>query len=773
MRAAKHWLSNCKTQWLLIIDSADDPQIDLQDYFPEGERGHILITTRAPQNRRLGTVGPQSLHFEGLEQEDARSLLLQVAESKPVPWDSITQKFAASITEALGFLPLALMHAGKAIMNKLCKLDEYLKYQAKEVERVRKAQDLHGDNIYMNVYSTWEFNYRGLQNKGTVKADDAVQLLKLFAFFHHDNIRVDFLVKAAINPAKERSEREKEETSVAVAGSVQIRKSWSSVFEDFMIQLVEFLYYKDRTPSVLPEFIRDSRAFDDHGIRLKHALHQLNQFSLITYNEMNDSYSMHPVVHKWARERRDFGDMEQAVWCRAATIALAQCIMLPPLATTEADEQLRRDLLPHVAHVRERQREIDQRIRDKRQNSMKSWLHEPEVHSRTDIENMARFSRVYVQAGEWDEALKLQLSVEAFCLRMVGPKHTATMLIKLALSRTLWELSRGGEAAELQQQVLNTCQSTLGGSNKRTFQAMDALGESRWSQGRFTEALQLHKRAYEGMDLTLGPESEDTLEAEHHLGRAYSSLWQLKPARSHLSKAIHGMKHSETLGPEHLDTLMAMSDLAMTYLEDEGCTDSTTKEMDKARQGMEEVLRKRERKLGKEHPFTLWAVVNVARLKAAVGQLEEAKVDIKTSLSIAERNFDAQHLGLLFGKLHLARVLASLERYQDAEKLLVEVVEGHKGRTVLNGGDHFDRYKASGQLSICLKMQRRLDEAVARCQESIHGLEVLGFSDHPYTEQLQSLHQEMTGRLLTTGEKPVTLAERKAPNITKRASTFA
>ena len=776
VRAAKHWLSNCKTQWLLIVDNADDPRLDLQKYFPEGERGHILITTRAPRKRRLGTVGPQSLHFRGLEQDDARSLLLHVAESKPIPWDSNTQKFAASITEALGFLPLAVMHAGKAIMNNLCKLDEYLKHHTEEKQAVRKARDLQGfqerDNIYMNVWSSYEFSLRKLEEKETMEADDALQLLKLFAFFHRDNIRVDFFYKAATNPDIERSELEKEDTILDGGGPDPIRKSWSSIFQNFMIQIVEFLY-KERTPSVLPEFMRDSKAYHLHGIRLKEALLQLTQLSLITYNETNNSYSMHPVIHTWARERPKFHTMEQAVWCRAATIVLAQCIMFPPLASSEADEQLRRDLLPHIAHVRECQAEIDHRIKQNRQDSLTSWLHEPEIANRTDIEHMARFSRVYVQAGEWDEALRLQLSVEEYCLKWVGPEHTATMMIKLALSRTYWELSRGGKAAELQEQVLKTCESTLGRTHKRTLQAMDALGESRWLQGRFAESFRLHKKAYDGMDLTLGADREETLKALDHLGRVYSSLWRPERARAHLNKAIDGMKRNANLGPEHLDTLMAMNNLAITYLEDEGGKDSTVKEMNEGRRDMVEVLEKREKKLGKEHPFTLWALVNVARFKAAMGDLEEAKADIHASLAIAERNFDAQHLGLLFGRLHLGHVLLRMERYEEAENLLVEAAEGHQRRSELNGGDHFDHHKALGHLSTCFKMQRKRDEAAERCQEAIRGLALLGFDDHPFMEQLRSLNEELTGSRFTDSEAPIPLAERKAPHITKRASTFA
>jgi hypothetical protein len=43
--AGKYWLSQLEEPWLLIIDNADNPDLELTGFFPEGDRGHILITT--------------------------------------------------------------------------------------------------------------------------------------------------------------------------------------------------------------------------------------------------------------------------------------------------------------------------------------------------------------------------------------------------------------------------------------------------------------------------------------------------------------------------------------------------------------------------------------------------------------------------------------------------------------------------------------------------------------------------------------------------------
>ena len=742
-RAAKYWLSNLKTQWLLIIDNVDDPEVRLGDYIPEGERGHVLITTRIPSNRNYGTVGPQFLRFGGLKDEDASILLLKAA-SMPVPGDSRSQGFAASITKALGSLPLALLHAGKAIMKRLCTLENYLQYHQIEKQKVRRARDLSrfqkGDNIYMNVYSSFEINFRGLQNKGTTEAQDATQLLQMFSFFHRENIRMDFLTKIATYPIIESEELKKTETRQQAMKAISKTKTWTDIFKNMALELAMFAY-KERTPPVLPHLFRNSSEFEQFGeFRLLAALNELTQLSLLTYNEVNDSYSMHPVVHTWARERPEFSAIEQAVWCEAAATALAQCILLPPLANGEADERLRHELLPHIDHVRERQKEIDQRISEAQKSRRTNLLLSKPKMSRTQVAQLARFSRVYAQAGRWGEAKELQLIVKNFCSDVLGEEHPTTMKIKLALSGTNWQLGRGSEAAELQVRVLQVYSTSLGEDHPDTLKVMDVLGESRWQQGRYTDSEKLHERALRGMIEVLGADHVDTLKAMDNLGRAHATHWRTGKARELHSKAIAGMRKNKELGPTHLETLTAMNNMAMTYMEYGGDAHSSKFELEHAHQLLLEVIKAREVKLGKEHPYTLWAMANLARIKCAQGNLAEAEADIRNGLGIAERNLGARHIGTLFGKLYLGDVLVKQNRLADAEKLLVEVADGHRNTNVANNGEHPDRLKALELLSTCYQLQGRLDESLVVCGHAIEGLIALGGHAHPYMKILRDKH---------------------------------
>lgn len=477
----------------------------------------------------------------------------------------------------MGSLPLALIHAGKAIKSGLCKLDDYLHYHKTERQRVRDAQAkgfLRSDEIYINIYSTYEINFQGLINKamveskgGRTEAKDAIQLIQMFSFFHRERIRLEFLTKAILYPKLEQEQQLKDQQRAAADSSNLKKRSWAQMLKEFALDAMVFLS-NDRTPPVLPDALRHADGFDrDNEFRLRAALNELTQLSLITYNDNDDNYSMHPVVHAWARERPELSTIEQAIWCQAATTALAQCILLPPLANTEEDERFRRDLLPHVDHVRERQHEIQETIgRNKRKSRRPNWLFSRPTKTRTQMIQLARFSRVYAQCGRWDEAKRLQLEVKDF-VAPLGPEHPSSIRIKLALSVTFWQLSQGNEAAELQSQVLQAHIDLYGEQHPDTLKVMDVLGESRWQQGQFTKSLKLHEQAFEGMKRKLGPDHENTLKAADNLGRAHATFWRMEKARELHVMAVVGMRNNSKLGPMHLDTLVAMDHLALAFLE--------------------------------------------------------------------------------------------------------------------------------------------------------------------------------------------------------------
>lgn len=128
--AALHWLSNQDEDWLLIIDNADDADLDLIEFFPQGANGHILITTR-DQDCTFGNIG--SMAFYGMQESDANELFFKVAN---ITDSTENRQHVRKILYELGYLALAIVVAGSAIHQGYCKLKSYLKY----LERVWRGR---------------------------------------------------------------------------------------------------------------------------------------------------------------------------------------------------------------------------------------------------------------------------------------------------------------------------------------------------------------------------------------------------------------------------------------------------------------------------------------------------------------------------------------------------------------------------------------------------------------------------------------------------------
>lgn len=70
------WLVSREERWLLLLNNADDPKLNLQEFFPNCTHGDILITTRN-QQMRAHTQEPQSYcAVSGMLPDDALALML-------------------------------------------------------------------------------------------------------------------------------------------------------------------------------------------------------------------------------------------------------------------------------------------------------------------------------------------------------------------------------------------------------------------------------------------------------------------------------------------------------------------------------------------------------------------------------------------------------------------------------------------------------------------------------------------------------------------------
>lgn len=735
-RAAKNWLSSLGKErpWLLIVDNADELGFPVEELFPDSDSGFVLVTTRNPMLRLHGTVGPRSYHFDELGETDSIELLLRAAD-EPLPWSQLTLESAEKICKTLGYLPLALTHAGKVILARWCTLENYLSFFEKNWDRIRKSKSIQGNGHITDanaaIYSSYELIHDAISAKGTQASTDALDLLKVFAFLHRQRIRMDIFTYAASNPDLESQEQQRrilEEKSTNT--QAKPKKAWDQTLRGLTFQFLSIILNLGYRP-VLPRLLSDALvlgSFDE--LRLREALNELSQFSLIfpSPDPRDDYYSMHPAVHLWVRERPEMTIGDQAVWCQATATILTQAILVPPLGDKEYDEILRRDLLPHVSYVQSNEHVIRAKFLANQKPRRRMWpVLQPRFDKAQAIQ-LVKFSLVYAQCGLLEEAERLQLQVKDFCVRTLGIEHTSTMDIMLLLSRTY--LTRGDDAADLQQRVLDTCIRVRGKDDLKTLKVMDMLGSSRLLQGRIAEARGIHERAVEGLKKVHGDTHVDTLRAMGNLGRAVSKDFRFTKAIKIHTDVLSGL--CKQLGESHLDTLVAMDNLAMAYFDRAGFGYGRTGDLDKAVKLEQEVWEERREKLGKEHLFSLWAGLNLARIKALRGEIDDALAIFLPGHEIAIRNLGETHFAVLFGKMHYGRILTYAKRYKEAEEILQEVVDSHDGPR----HGHPDRLFAIFSLIKCRNMLGKQSETDALMQEITAGTKALFGEHHPWVSYL-------------------------------------
>lgn len=480
--------------------------------------------------------------------------------------------------------------------------------------------------------------------------------------------------------------------------------------------------------------IRDARRtkeFDPD--RLRRALRQLTKFSLVIHNEKTDAYSVHPLVHKWARERPDMSTLEQAVWAEAAAVLLSSCVLLPPLGTTTEEEQIRQYLLPHVEFVSKCQQSIEQRMRDKRMGRMKPWPVFEGGFNREKALMYAKFSMVYAQNGRWEEAKRLQMTVREVTLQFLGLEHAATRRITFALSGTLYLLGETDHATQLRRDNHDACVTHMGDQHPETLNAKCSLGQLLHTQGRHSESKELLEAAVEGLIKIHGKHHTDTLDAIDYLGRTLFMFYtpeSLQRARELHLQAIEGMK--EVHGRHHLRTLEACENLCRTAVEIRN-----QEHLEAADAMMQEVWDVRKNKLGKEHGLTLLAMVNLSCVKSEMDELDEAEALIEAALEIGERDLGRDHQACLWARYLLGKIWAKQEQWSRVESHLEDVVLRQMKMLQGRGRYHPDRLGALTELATAYHALGKAEERDSAASEALEGFAKINGSKHPVALRLR------------------------------------
>ena len=605
VNVVKRCLSNTTEPWIVILDNADDPWLDVSRYFPAGNRGIILITTRNPECKVHATVG--SWELGAMTTDEAITLILKTAGVEDLS-DTSIRKTAETVVATLGCLALAIIQAGAVIQKRLCSMEEYCGVYSRRRRELLSQRAVQGEDEYpYTVYTTWEVSRKMIEQMSNEVGRDALELLNVFSFFHHDGISEEIF-----------------------------RRSW----EKMQRGMSSGWMLSHQVDIVLRQLDQE---WEPYPLRVAFSL--LQSFSLINRDKDNLIF-IHPLVHTWARDRLSASGQE-TIWSQAtSTVALSV-----PSSLHTADNQYRMFLMPHIdACLGDRIDKIFQ---------LHNAGHDCQVIA-------ANFGRVYGDAGRRQAAIYITERINEINLSTLGPEHEETLMSMSNLAIYYSEMGRQREALEMTESVLEVKKKNLGEEHEETLESLHSIGCEYHALGEPHKALQAFEKVVKARQRTLGEEDPSTLIAMSNLAMSYSHVGRKEDALQlteqvvRANKEIWGEENPETLrdmrslahrynevdrqeealqlleqvvdafkktlGEEHPDTLRSMYTLASSYF-DMGQTQEALELAERQTKASSRVL-------GQEDPKTIQSAHSLARIYAGVGQQQKSMQLVRTCLAM-------------------------------------------------------------------------------------------------------------------------------------------
>ncbi|KAJ7635211.1 hypothetical protein FB45DRAFT_1002577 [Roridomyces roridus] len=653
------WLKTVQSNWLLLFDNADDPDINLNPYLPKCNQGNILITSRNPG--LCVHAGAHSL-VPDLEEIDASELLLKGAH-KDVTDENMA--IAREISQALCCLPLAITQAS-AFIAKSGRFKGYMElYKQNQVTLLSERPTQWQDDYACSVYTTWKISFDKL-------SPVAQTLLQLCSWLHYQGISENIFQNAARYNTSDRPYGPARE---------QLQGAY------------EFLGYLQNQAGQW-----DSLAFIQ-------VANELQAYSLITFDEETGFFSLHPLVHGWCHSA---AAKQQEVMINLMGMSIAtgnysdvqSLWMLPHLQALIQDTAGRAPLWNEQfaqIYTQGFKFKLATEFWDAVQMRKQQIYGENHRHTLRAMEWLA-YS--YGRLGRFNDAAPLQTVVLEKWKKLLGEEHPKTLVAMGNLANTYRSLGQFNDAALLQSFVLEKRKEVLGKEHPETLWAMGYLAGTHRSLGQFTDAATLQSFILEERKKLLGEENPDTLRAMGDLAMTQRELGQFNNAAL-LQSFVLG-KHKHLLGEEHPDTLWAMANLAVTYTHLGKYNDATLLQSF--------VLQTQKKLLGEDHPDTLWAMGNLAMTYIDLGRFNDAAPLQIFVLEQRKKLYGEGHLDTLWAMGNLARTHASLGKFNDAALLDTFVLQKQKE---LLGEEHPDTLWTKANLAEAYERLGRFNDAIS------------------------------------------------------------
>ncbi|KAK6357583.1 hypothetical protein TWF718_001891 [Orbilia javanica] len=643
-----HWLGlSGNDSWLLIVDNADDLEsFTIDEYFPRHGGGAVLITSR----RREFSHCAREVGLDGLDRNNAVELLLRLVQlSDPTEGD---MEHAMAVVENLGFMPLAISHAGCFIRELDIPMSEYLEYYNKAFTTVQSRKPTLGWSYREDTaVTTWEVSFSSVRKRD----EKAALLLLSCAYLNSNEIDAD-------------------------------------MFEDEELDATAKLQNKER-------------------------ISLLAKYSLINQQHGN-AFSIHPVVHTWARERLDHSGQLSAM---ASTLNIIGRTLKQDQLTFFFEGRNIQRAITVIAHIE---------MFFKYSDSKFDELFESRLCSMSGALSTIRdMTIVLYRQFKHEEAMKWTRRVVTKSQSVLGKDSLDTLAAMDILSEILSALGIYDEALILSKEALASKEKLAGKDSVPTLDAVSRIGEILLQQGKIEEAMGWHQRALAGKQSGLGENHPATLYETQRIalnlrsqGKYDEALELLQKSLASMEKALAGSDPRIGIG----------SDVAIRIFDiwnDIGTVFAKKRNSDEAMSWLLRALDGREKVLGKEHLLTANTVMVIGRVLCTQGEYDRALQWFQRALATYEGVIKNDYMA----KVTIARIgylFFEQGKYDESIAWSQRVVDSCK-----NG---FQRkrdigFSASNVIGHNYHAKGKYDEALIWYRRALVGYQELYGEDHPRT----------------------------------------
>ena len=699
----KSWLACQSQRWLLIIDNADNPDVDYSEYMPPSKRGDILFTTRNSDCLIYQTAGSETLH--GLEPESARELLFKATTIPQSQWED-EEDAARAVVETLESHTLAIIQAGAFIRRGLCTLEEYptlFKQQKRLLLEFHSKQNM---STYRNVYATFEVSAKHLQDSHLPEASDALDLLHIIAFMHNREVSERLFQRASEYASEVKDMGTRDDEEVLSLSKCHIAR--------------------------LPEYIQERWSSPQKRLRWREACAMLTSLSLITVHKDDNSLiiSVHSLVHAWAKERQDH-QIRCTAWQSAATILALSCkgwysfcpffTYLQPHVRACVSNEIE-NLTEHTSDMEAAQklfqlayvlyrtrdesslRSLIQRIRFRLQNKSEDGK---------GIKNQVNIftARISLDQGNFKEAVHIFKIIVDVNARTLAKNHPSRLASQHELASAYTANGQIDQAVTLLEHVVNI-KGMLAEDHPSRLVSQHELASAYEANGQIDEAVILLEHVVRIRE-KLAEDHPDRLASQHELAGAYRANGQIYEAVKLLEYVV---KVREKLAEDHPSRLASQHQLAIAY--------EANGQIDKAVELLEHVVRIRE-KLAEDHPSRLASQHQLAIAYEANGQIDEAVILLEHVVRIREKLAE-DHPDRLASQNQLAATYEANGQIDKAVELLEHVVKIEEKLAE----DHPSRLTSQHELALAYRANGQTHKAVELLEHVVKVREKLA-EDHP------------------------------------------